>query len=218
MRAFSLWAASALGPPIFRAWAWSWRVRRIGAERSIDSGRAYAYALWHESIPAGVALHSRYRFTVMISRHHDGELITRLAEGLGYSTARGSSTRGGFRALREMRRAAADSPGLVLTPDGPQGPAHEVAPGAVYLAAVTGRPMVPVGFAARRVWRSGSWDRMVFPKPFTRVVVVYEDPIPVPRQALRDPRELERYRARFAAALHTAHRRAAEALAEDSPR
>lgn len=212
-RRVSAWLAGTVGPWLFRALAATWRVRRIGAARTVDSGRALAYALWHENIPTGVGLHRGHGLTVMISSHHDGELITRVVEGLGYRTARGSTTREGTRALREMLRAAADASGLVVTPDGPRGPAHSIAPGALFLAGATGRPLVATGFAAARVWRVGSWDRMIFPKPFTRVVIAFAEDLEVPRSAVRDEALLESCRLALAARFEEAHRLAAAELA-----
>lgn len=211
-RKLSLGLAVTLGPWLLRGLAATWRVRRLGAAESLDSGRPLCFGLWHESIPAGVALHRHRGLTVMISSHHDGELITRIVERLGYRTARGSSTRGGLRALREMLRAAKDAAGLVLTPDGPRGPAHGVADGVLFLAASTGRPVVATGFAASRAWRAGSWDRMMLPKPFARVVVAYDDDLLVPRGALRDDARMEEARASLVERFGAAHRRAAEEL------
>ncbi|RMH05003.1 MAG: DUF374 domain-containing protein [Planctomycetota bacterium] len=212
LRRVSAALAGGLGPWFLRALSATWRVRRVGAEETIESGRPLTYGLWHESIPAGVALHRRYGLTVMISSHHDGELITRIVERLGFRTARGSSTRGGSRALREMLAASRHSNGLVLTPDGPRGPAHSIAPGVFFVAGATGRPLVATGFAASRAWRARSWDRMMLPKPFARVVVAYAEPIPVSRAAAREEELLAPLRERLAAAFDSAHAAAAATL------
>ncbi|MBC8328083.1 MAG: lysophospholipid acyltransferase family protein, partial [Planctomycetes bacterium] len=201
--------ASTVGPWLLRVLARTWRVRRIGAADTVDSRRPLTYGLWHESIPAGAALHRRRDLTVMISSHHDGELITRIVESLGFRTVRGSSTRGGSRALRQMLKAAKDAEGLVVTPDGPRGPAHSIASGVLFVAAATGRPLVATGFAASRAWRAGSWDRMIIPKPFSKVVVGYAGDLEVPRAAIRDQALLEVHRGRFARRFADAHATAA---------
>ncbi len=210
--------ATTLGPWLLRLLAATWRVRRLGADRTVDSDRELVYGVWHESIPAGVALNRDRSLTVLISSHHDGEVITRIVRSFGFRPARGSSSRGGSRALREMLRAAGESRGLVVTPDGPRGPAHQIAPGLLYLAGVTGRPVVATGFAATRAWRARSWDRMIIPKPFAKVVLCFGDDLGVPREALRDDvlleQSLQQLQQRFAAA----HQSAADTLREWSGR
>lgn len=207
--------AGALGPGLVRLLAWTWRVRWVGQEnwdRATRAGKLPVFALWHQHIPAGAALHRHRNLTVLISRHHDGEVIARVVERLGYRTARGSSFDGGAAALRELLAAARTDQGLVVTPDGPRGPAHSVAPGVLYLAGAGARPLVAVGFAASAAWRARSWDRMVIPRPFARVVVAYEPGLEVPRADVRDPRGLESWRARLRESMARAEAAAERAL------
>ncbi len=204
--------ARAFGPLLLRALARTWRVRRLGAEQSIDSDRSLTFGLWHENIPTGVALHRRRSLTVMISSHRDGELITRIVERLGFRTARGSSSRGGSQALREMLRSAKETRGLVVTPDGPRGPAYSIAPGVLFVAGATGRPLIATGFAASRAWRAGSWDRMILPKPFSKVVIAYAEDLEVPRQAMRDESAQAEYLSQLTERFAAAHAAAAAEL------
>lgn len=201
--------AGALGPWLLRALAATWRVRRVRPEAL--SG-ACVFALWHENIPAGAALHGHVPISVLISRHHDGELITRIVRRLGYRVARGSTYDGSVQALRDMLREARDHRSLVVTPDGPRGPRRSVAPGVLYLAAATGRPLLASGFAASRSWRARSWDRMMIPKPFARVVVAYGPALALARAELDDAGALARRRAELGAAMDAAQRAAEEAL------
>ncbi len=184
--------------------------------RGVD-GQHPVYAMWHESIPTGSTCHRNRGLTVLISRHNDGELITRIIESQGYRTVRGSTSRGGVKALRELLRLGAEPSGLVMTPDGPRGPAHSVAPGALFLAAMTGRPLVAVGFAASRRRRAKSWDRMIFPKLFARVAVVYAAPLVVPKAAARDPQQLMVWEQRLQAAFEFANLRAHTELGVSTP-
>lgn len=207
--------ATGLGPTLLRALAATWRVRRVGREywdEAFRQGQQPVFALWHRDIPAGVVLHRHKPLTVLISRHRDGEIITRIVERLGYRTARGSTYDGAAAGLRAMLRAAREPQALVVTPDGPRGPALEVAPGILYLAAATGRPLMAAGFAADRAWRARSWDRMVLPKPFARVVVVFSPPFPVPREARREGPAQDRAREELAARLEAAAAEAARIL------
>jgi lysophospholipid acyltransferase (LPLAT)-like uncharacterized protein len=112
--------------------------------------------------------YARPDIKVLISTHADGQLIAEACQRLGFALARGSSTRGGVEAVRDMLRA--NDTHLAVTPDGPRGPRRRVQAGVVYLAARTGLPIVPVGFAARRPWRAKSWDRFAVPRPFSRAV------------------------------------------------
>lgn len=208
--------AAALGPPLLRLLAATWRVRRVGMQHwdeAARAGRPPVFSLWHENIPTGAALFGRSSLTVLISRHHDGEVITRVARRLGFHAARGSTYHGGVAALREMLREAETERGLVVTPDGPRGPRRSVAAGALFLAASARRPLVASGFAASRAWRARSWDRMMIPKPFARVVVALAPGFAVLAGEVRAPDSLEQARARLVQHMEAAQRAAEDALA-----
>lgn len=113
---------------------------------------------------------------VLISRSRDGTLGTEVGRLLGAEVARGSTSRGGGPALRQLVRALAGGRTVLVIPDGPRGPARELKPGVVALAELGGVPVLPLGMAVDRGWRLKSWDRMVIPKPFARLrVLVGED-------------------------------------------
>jgi lysophospholipid acyltransferase (LPLAT)-like uncharacterized protein len=137
---------------------------------------------------------------VLISEHADGELIAQVCKHLGLGVARGSTTRHGAEGLLEMIRSAAGRH-LAITPDGPRGPRRCVQQGVVYLAALTGLPVAPVGFAYGRCWRAGSWDRFAVPRPFTTGYTVTAEPIKVPLKTVRTREGLETYRQRIETAL-----------------
>ena len=109
----------------------------------------------------------------MISRHADGEVIARIVKSLGYRTIRGSTTRGGVRALLESAQVVNDGIVVAITPDGPRGPRHVFSPGAVIVAQRTSRPIIAIAATASRAWRLRSWDRHVVPKPFASVTIRY---------------------------------------------
>jgi lysophospholipid acyltransferase (LPLAT)-like uncharacterized protein len=110
----------------------------------------------------------------------------------------GSSTRGGVEATRQMMRLTRRSH-LFITPDGPRGPRRRVHPGVVYLAARTGQPIVPAGFAYQSAWRMRSWDRLALPLPGSAVVMVTEEAVFVPPGLKRA--EMEAYRVRVEQAM-----------------
>jgi lysophospholipid acyltransferase (LPLAT)-like uncharacterized protein len=137
------------------------------------------YLFWHEMMLLPTQSHRNAGFSVLVSQHRDGELISRIINMLGFSTVRGSSTRKGFSALRNLMRQGKFKH-LAITPDGPQGPRRIMQPGAIYLASRTAMPIIPVGLAFRSCWRANSWDRMAIPFPGTLAVCMLAKPITIP--------------------------------------
>lgn len=195
-------AATVLGALVVRVLGMTWRIDRSGLaafDERIAAGERCVFAFWHARMFPLVYTHRHRAIVVLISRHHDGELIARIIERLGFRTARGSSTRGGEEGARDLLRLAAERALLAITPDGPRGPAERVKPGLAWIASRSGLPVIPVATAARSAWVFRSWDRFRIPKPFTRVVVAYGDPIPIPADA--DAEALEQWRTRLDEAI-----------------
>jgi lysophospholipid acyltransferase (LPLAT)-like uncharacterized protein len=138
-----------LGSLVIRALHATLRVRHVHAE-NLEGQPQYVLAFWHAHLL--LMLHSRYRLpiVVLLSQSKDGEYMARVFERRGVDAARGSSTRGGSMALREMIRAARAGKNIVFTPDGPKGPARVAKDGVVVAAQATGLPIVPVAFAAKK--------------------------------------------------------------------
>ncbi len=177
--------AAAMGAGFLRLLGATWRIDRSGmreSDEAIAAGRPTIFALWHARLLPLIYTHRGRGVGVLVSRHHDGEIIARIIEKLGYVAARGSSTRGGDEGMREMLAHAAGGDCLAVTPDGPRGPAERVKAGVAYLASRTGMPITPVAAAASRAHRFQSWDRFLLPLPFSRVVVECGEPIAVPPQ------------------------------------
>jgi lysophospholipid acyltransferase (LPLAT)-like uncharacterized protein len=150
------------------------------------------WALWHETILPSVWWHRNQDVHVMISSSRDGELITTMGRFFGYTAVRGSSTRGGDEATREMVEHLKAGKRCAITPDGPRGPRRQMKKGAVNIARLAGCPVVPFTFAAERCWRLRSWDRFIIPKPFSRAVFVYGEPILVPEKEGNDEKYLSK--------------------------
>jgi lysophospholipid acyltransferase (LPLAT)-like uncharacterized protein len=125
-------------------------------------------------------VHRDEGIAVLISEHRDGELIARVAESLGYRTIRGSTNRGGARALLEVVRELRKGGDVAITPDGPRGPAESFTPGAAVAILKSGAAFQALAAHSDRAWRLRSWDRFLIPKPFARVTVEYADPPSVP--------------------------------------
>ncbi len=160
---------------------WRFEVERApeyaaGAAR----GERFVFAFWHGRLLPLVYARRHEGITVLVSRHRDGQLVTRVAEHLGFTTARGSSTRGGEAGVRELLARAAAGHDLAITPDGPRGPAEQVKDGLAFVASRTERRIVPIATASKPAWVFGSWDRFRVPRPFARVRIAYGAPIAVP--------------------------------------
>ncbi len=155
-------------------------MRLIGyehAEQLHAAQRPMMYILWHGRMMAPV-WHRRGRHIVaMVSRHQDGELVSRMVHHLGYETVRGSSTRGGTQAALELLDRLRAGQGAAMICDGPRGPIYKMKPGTPYLAMQSGVPCLPITCGASAAWILRSWDRFMIPKPFARVYIVFGDPI-----------------------------------------
>lgn len=147
------------------------------------------YAFWHGRILPATYIFRHRAIVVMTSENFDGEWIARVIERFGYGTARGSTSRGGVRALVQMKRDMAAGRPAAFTLDGPRGPARRAQPGALWLAKSTGQPLLPFHIEAASHWTLESWDRTQVPKPFSRVVVAIGEPFRVSGEA--DEAQLE---------------------------
>ena len=161
--------------------------------------RAPIFAFWHGRILAATYFWRGRGIVVMTSENFDGEWIARVIRRFGYGTARGSTSRGGARALAQLRREVRSGRPAAFTVDGPRGPLRSVQPGAVWLASLTGSPVLPFHMEAQRHWSARSWDRTQVPRPFSRVAVAVGRPIDVPPRA--DEATLEANRAALEQAL-----------------
>jgi lysophospholipid acyltransferase (LPLAT)-like uncharacterized protein len=193
----------ALGRGLVRGLGATLRVREFRSPQ-LDAlwraGRPVIYAVWHGRILMLPYLYGRRGVHVLTSRSRDGEVLSRFVQGFGVRVVRGSSSRGGARALLTLARLVReDGAEILVVPDGPRGPRHVAQPGAVLLAKMTGVPVVPVGLAAVPGSVLRSWDAFLVPYPFARTVVVFGHPISVPEDADRDL--LERKRGELEAAL-----------------
>jgi lysophospholipid acyltransferase (LPLAT)-like uncharacterized protein len=196
MRLRTPWAVTLLalgGAWLIRLWSGTLHYRIFFAEgvrHPADFRKSrFIYAFWHESILFPAAF--RTRIHVLISQHSDGEFIARVCRFLGFQTARGSSTRGGSAGLLELVRCSRHTH-LGVTPDGPRGPRRQVQPGVIYLASLTGLPVVAFGVGYAAAWRARSWDCFAVPKPCSLAACVVAPALYVPPRL--DRAGLERYR------------------------
>jgi lysophospholipid acyltransferase (LPLAT)-like uncharacterized protein len=175
-------AISGIATPIIDVLGRTFRWKVEGTEHYdavIASGRQPILAFWHGRILASLYYFRHRRIVVITSQNFDGEWIARIITRFGYGTARGSTSRGGARALVQMRRDLADGKPVAFTVDGPRGPARIAQAGAAWLAGATGQPIVPFHIEADRAWTMKSWDRAQIPKAFSTLAVAIGEPIEV---------------------------------------
>jgi lysophospholipid acyltransferase (LPLAT)-like uncharacterized protein len=171
---------------LLRLVASTWRVEFRGAHDPFLPGapRPLLYGLWHENALLTAGAYRDRGVHVAVSRSRDGGHIVAVLDRLGFGTpSRGSSSRGGSSALRMAVRQLGEGGIVALLVDGPRGPAHVAKSGVISAARMGGVPVLPTAFAARPCYRFASWDRMLLPLPFARVIVYYDEPLPVPRDA-----------------------------------
>jgi lysophospholipid acyltransferase (LPLAT)-like uncharacterized protein len=186
---------SRTGYPLVAALGATFKWRSEGAEHYdavVRSGRQPIMAFWHGRILPATYYFRRRGIVVITSENFDGEWIAGIIERFGYGTARGSTSRGGRRALLRLKRDMAAGKPAAFTIDGPRGPARVAQPGAVWLAKATGNPVVPFHIEATRHWTANSWDRTLIPKPFATVAVAIGEPFDVPASAGDDEIEVAR--------------------------
>lgn len=185
---------------------------RIEMEPGVPSDGRHAepiiWCFWHRCvIPASYHFRDN-QIAVMTSRSFDGEYIARIIGKFGYSSVRGSSSRGAVGALIGMRRELELNHPVAFTIDGPRGPRYVAKPGPVLLAKKTGRPIGCFYVAVQKAWVLNSWDRMVIPKPFSPAFLYGAAPIHVPPDASDE--QMAAYHAEMQSALERCREKAEE--------
>jgi lysophospholipid acyltransferase (LPLAT)-like uncharacterized protein len=207
-------AIAAVGYPLINMLGRTlrWRVEGLQHfEAVVAAGRHPVMAFWHGRILPATFYFRRRGIVVMTSENFDGEWIARIIERFGYGTARGSTSRGGRRALLQLVRDVQQGRAAGFAIDGPRGPARVAQPGAVWLAGTAGQPLLPFHLEASRSWELSSWDRTQIPKPFSTVALVVGEPLPV-ASGLSDD-DLEAVRVDLESRLRALEARARELVA-----
>jgi lysophospholipid acyltransferase (LPLAT)-like uncharacterized protein len=200
---------SAVGYPLVAALGATFRWRADGAEhyqRVRDGGRQPIMAFWHGRILPATIYFRRRGIVVITSENFDGEWIAGIIERFGYGTARGSTSRRAVKALVQLKHDMAAGKPAAFTLDGPRGPARVAQPGAIWLAKVTGNPIIPFHIEADRFWTANSWDRTLVPKPWATVAIALGEPLDIDSQA--DDGGIERGRVELEARLSALEARA----------
>jgi lysophospholipid acyltransferase (LPLAT)-like uncharacterized protein len=160
----------------------SWRIEVVHEERwrtLYQAKQPHVFLLWHEALLPLLWQHRHQGVAIVVSEAREGQYLSDLALAWGYAAVRGSSTRGGARALLGAVRQLQAGRAVAFTPDGPKGPRREMKPGVVAAAQRGGGVIVPIHAEADRAWRLHSWDRFMIPKPLARVRITYGRPFVV---------------------------------------
>jgi lysophospholipid acyltransferase (LPLAT)-like uncharacterized protein len=219
---FVPWLASLVVEVLVRTWRFDLVSGGDAFARLLEEKRPVVWCLWHNRIAAGAGLLLRrivpsgMDLMLVSSPSRDGNFSAAIVAAHGVRVIRGSSSRGGARALLGVIRAIREhgtSP--IMVPDGPRGPAYRIKPGTLTVAGKTGRPIVCVGLSANRAWVLGTWDRLILPKPFARISVAVAEPREVPERLA--PEESEALCERFDRLLDGLTREAEAAAGATDP-
>ncbi|HVI08407.1 MAG TPA: lysophospholipid acyltransferase family protein, partial [Candidatus Binatia bacterium] len=206
-RRFSLRQRIALRITIFVGHSIIWLIGRTlrvsvsreeGAQSTLDQ-RPLIGSFWHAcQIPAAWVFRNM-GIRVMSSNSYDGEYMGRIVRKFGFVPVKGSSSRNAVRALLGLRRALEQGWTVAFTLDGPRGPRYKVKPGPIALARSSGVPMTMFHMAVDKAWVLNTWDRLIIPRPFARVLLRFGKLIYIPREATDE--DLQRYEGELQSAL-----------------
>jgi len=184
-----------LGWLLILLWGKLIRIKKVGQHNwrtAVESGNGALAMIWHGRILLPIYVHRKQGITPMVSLHSDGEMIAQTIHRLGYSTVRGSSTRGGKEAFHEMLSLLKQGASCAIMPDGPRGPRHKLKSGTVQLGYRSGAYLVPITFSCKKGIFATSWDKFLVAKPFSTSFIFYDKPIQIPPNLSTE--ELEQYR------------------------
>jgi lysophospholipid acyltransferase (LPLAT)-like uncharacterized protein len=191
-------------------WAGDWFIRLLGptlrvsvsyeegSQKTLEE-RPLVASFWHSCMIPATYIFRNMGIRVMSSYSYDGEYMGRIIKRFGFVAVKGSSSRNPIRALLGLRRALDEGWTVAFTLDGPRGPRHKVKPGPVGLGKSSGLPLTTFHAAVEKAWILNSWDRMMIPHPFSRVLVRVGKLIHVPKDATEQ--DVERYTAELQASL-----------------
>ena len=209
---------AGIGYPLVNALGHTFRWRVDGLTH-LDAIRASSrqpiLAFWHGRILPATFYFRRRGIVVITSENFDGEWIARIIARFGYDTARGSTSRGGRRAMLQLVRDMRHGKAAGFTLDGPRGPARVAQAGALWLARTTGNPVLPFHVEASRAWTLRSWDRTQIPKPWSAVALAFGAPLEVPADTT--DAQLEEARVTLESRLGGLERRALEMVGRPAP-
>jgi lysophospholipid acyltransferase (LPLAT)-like uncharacterized protein len=205
-----------IGPALVRLLGFTVRIERFNASLTDEwrqQNKPFILNVWHGRMFLPVFYHRNQGLVAMVSRHADGEVVARIVHKMGYGTVRGSSGKGGREAFLQLLAHLKKGGCAAMIPDGPLGPPCRLKVGTVMLAREAGCPLIPITYAAHSYWKLNTWDQTVLPKPFSRAVICYGDPVYLPAEATLD--DLEVWRELFETAMNDLVKTAEERVGEN---
>lgn len=177
---------------LYRLLSLTWRVKLTEPEilkSRLREKLPVIFAHWHGDELALIHLVGHYRCATIVSNSKDGQIMDVALRLLGAKTSRGSSTRGAVAALKGLIRLMKEGNNCSFAVDGPKGPLHEVKPGVFEVSRLVHAPIFPGSIFVDRAWRfPKSWNKTYLPKPFARVEIIWQEPIPA---ISTDPKNME---------------------------
>ena len=200
---------------VLKIWSLTFRIKIIDPHNYLSpenfQNNNYVFLFWHNRsffipylVPAGV----REKSAGLVSLSRDGEIQGKYMNSFGIHIIRGSSSRGGGKALLELEKVLNEGMNVVLTPDGPRGPKYQLKNGAVKLASRTGVPIVPIALNSRPHKELSNWDNTQLPMPFATIELVLGEAIEIPEKLdmISNDHEMERVRAAMMALTKWDHK------------
>ena len=185
-----------LGIVIIKLISLTYRITVLDGENEksvLEKGLHPIYASWHQRFFPGISFFNRRKpIAIIVSLSRDGDLISKIIELMGWHAVRGSSSRGGFQALRDVRKLANEGYSLGHIVDGPRGPFGIVKPGIVTIARLSGMPILPTIISAKSKWTFESWDKFILPKPFSKIKIKFGMPVYLNSRA--EKKDMDQYR------------------------
>ena len=175
--------------------------------RNIDSvlnkKKSFIYSFWHDQLlMCPLTWDSKSEIKVLISKHRDGDIISKVISILGFGSIRGSTNqpkknknKGSLKALRQIIKSLNNDISIGISPDGPKGPRHKVSDGIIQIARLSKKEIIPVGIGFKKKWILNTWDRFIIPKIFNEICFVWGKPIKISklsRQSLKSKKDLEK--------------------------
>lgn len=152
--------------------------------------RCHTYSIWHDSLLVCIFITRRPKMIALVGAHRDGSYVSQVLKAVGIRPIRGSSSKGGAKAIVEILERA-EGHDVAMTPDGPRGPRREMKSGCAFISGHTGQPVLATSFTCTNAWHiKGSWTTLMVPKPFSTIYCLSGNPIAVPRNASRGQIEL----------------------------
>ncbi len=181
------WLIGVFAVFVFRSLFLTLRVRFHTADNTnpyaIEGDDRFIYCVWHDQLLIPIFGGKHRHTAALVSQNQDGGFVAAGLRSAGILPIRGSSSRGGAQAMRQLIRES-EGKHIVMTPDGPRGPRRELSPGVIFLASHTGRAIVPTAFTCERSWRFGvGWTDLLVPKPFSKVHLLTGEPIHISQDA-----------------------------------